>query len=118
VHSLVSAKLHFGVWSLLPALVAVTLCLLTKEPLSALFGGIVVGGFMLGRFNITNDSLLPNLATESADVISVVAGRIDGYLVAHRRCTGFCSVYDQALRTRTPFGQAGRLEFGRDISKY
>jgi Na+/H+ antiporter NhaC len=66
VYSLVSAKFHFGVWSLLPALVAVALCLLTKEPLSALLGGIVVGGFMLGRFDITNDILLPNLATESA----------------------------------------------------
>ncbi len=66
VYSLVSAKFHFGVWSLLPALVAVALCLLTKEPLSALLGGIVVGGFMLGRFDITNDILLPNLATPSA----------------------------------------------------
>ncbi len=65
-YSLLSAKVHYGVWSLLPALVAVSLCLLTKEPLSALLGGIVAGGFMLGKFDITNDILLPNLATESA----------------------------------------------------
>lgn len=65
-YSSLSATFHFGPWSLLPALVAVALCLLTKEPLSALLGGIVAGGFMLGKFDITDDILLPNLATESA----------------------------------------------------
>ena len=65
-HVLLTAKFHFGIWSLLPALVAVGLCLLTKEPLSALLGGIVVGGFMLGKFDITDAILIPNLATESA----------------------------------------------------
>lgn len=65
-YSLLSATFHFGPWSLLPALVAVALCLMTKEPLTALLGGIVAGGFMLGKFDITDDILLPNLATESA----------------------------------------------------
>ncbi|MFT6052248.1 MAG: Na+/H+ antiporter NhaC, partial [Halioglobus sp.] len=65
-YSSLSATFHFGPWSLLPALVAVALCLMTKEPLSALLGGIVAGGFMLGKFDITDDILLPNLATESA----------------------------------------------------
>lgn len=63
---LLSAKFHFGFWSLLPALAAVGLCLLTKEPLTALLGGIVVGAFMLGKFDITNAVLLPSLATESS----------------------------------------------------
>jgi len=61
-----TARFHFGIWSLLPALVAVGLCLLTKEPLTALLGGIVVGAIILGKFDITNAVLLPNLATESA----------------------------------------------------
>jgi len=60
------AKFHFGLWSLLPAFVAIALCLLTKEPLTALFGGIVVGAFMLGRFDITDDVIIPSLATRSA----------------------------------------------------
>lgn len=64
-----SATFHFGIWSLLPALTAVALCLLTKEPLSALFGGIVVGAFMLGRFDITDEVLIPSLASKSAAAI-------------------------------------------------
>jgi Na+/H+ antiporter NhaC len=64
--SLLEAKFHFGWWSLLPAIIAIALCLLTKEPLTALLGGIVVGAFMLGRFDITDQVLIPNLASRSA----------------------------------------------------
>ena len=65
-YSLLEAKSHYGIWSLLPAIVAILLCLLTREPLTALFGGIVAGAFMLGRFDITDAVLLPNLASTSA----------------------------------------------------
>jgi Na+/H+ antiporter NhaC len=65
-YSSLSARFHFGFWSLLPAIAAIGLCLLTKEPLTALFGGIVTGAMMLGRFDITDAVLLPNLASESA----------------------------------------------------
>lgn len=64
--SLLEARSHYGIWSLLPALVAIALCLLTKEPLTALFGGILSGAFMLGEFDITDAVLLPNLASTSA----------------------------------------------------
>jgi len=65
-YSLIKAKLHYGWWSLLPAFVAVALCLITKEPLTSLAGGIVVGAFMLGKFDITGDVLIPSLATDSS----------------------------------------------------
>lgn len=65
-YSLLQAKFHFGLWSLLPALVAIALCLLTREPLTALLCGIVVGAFMLGRFNITDAVIVPGLASKSA----------------------------------------------------
>ncbi len=48
IYERVTAAKHWGPWSLLPAAVAIALCLLTKEPLTSLFGGIVVGVFMLG----------------------------------------------------------------------
>jgi Na+/H+ antiporter NhaC len=63
---LIKPVFHYGLWSLLPAFVAVALCLLTREPLVALFSGIVVGAFMLGRFDITDAVLIPNMATTSA----------------------------------------------------
>lgn len=68
-YSLLEAKFHFGLWSLLPAFASIALCLLTKEPLTALLGGIVVGAFMLGRFDITDGVLIPSLASQSAAAV-------------------------------------------------
>jgi Na+/H+ antiporter NhaC len=69
---LIKADFHFGIWSLLPALVAVLLCLITREPLVALFGGIVVGAVMLGRFDITHEVFIPNIGTSSAASILIL----------------------------------------------
>lgn len=63
---LLKADFHYGLWSLLPAFVAIALCLITKEPLLALFSGIITAAFMLGRFDLSADVLVPNLATSSA----------------------------------------------------
>lgn len=60
------AKRHWGFWSLLPALVAVLLCFISKEPVTALLGGIVAGAFLLGRYDLTEDVLVPQLATTGA----------------------------------------------------
>jgi len=61
-----TAKQHWRLWSLLPAVVTVTLCWLTREPLAALFGGIVVGGFLLGAYDITENVLVAKLANKDA----------------------------------------------------
>ena len=42
------AQKHWGFWSLLPAFCAVFLCWLTREPITALLGGIVSGALLLG----------------------------------------------------------------------
>jgi Na+/H+ antiporter NhaC len=60
---------HFGLWSILPAVVAIGLCLLTREPITALLGGIVVGAIMLGRYDITDKVLQPSIASDSAAFI-------------------------------------------------
>lgn len=65
-YALLQAHFHFGLWSLLPAVLTIALCLLTREPLTALIGGIVVGAFMLNRFDLTGDVLIPSLATPGA----------------------------------------------------
>ncbi|MEP1447896.1 MAG: Na+/H+ antiporter NhaC family protein [Paraglaciecola sp.] len=69
---LLKADFHFGMWSLLPAFVAVALCLMTREPLVALFGGIVTGAVMLGRFDITHEVFIPNIGTASAASILIL----------------------------------------------
>ena len=69
---LLKADYHYGLWSLLPAFVAIALCLISREPLLALFSGILVGAFMLGRFDISSDVLVPNLATSNAASILIL----------------------------------------------
>jgi Na+/H+ antiporter NhaC len=69
---LLKADFHFGIWSLLPALVAVALCLLTREPLVSLLGGIIIGAVMLGRFDITHEVFIPNIGTSNAASILIL----------------------------------------------
>lgn len=66
VYTQLSAARHWGAWSLLPALVAVLLCWITREPLSALFGGIVIGAFLLQRYDLTDAVLVTALTTRDA----------------------------------------------------
>ena len=66
------AEKHFGFWSLLPALVAIILCWQTREPISALFAGIVSGALILRKYNIADEVLIPNLGTESAAGILIL----------------------------------------------
>lgn len=66
------AEKQFGFWSLLPALVAIILCWQTREPISALFAGIVSGALILRKYDLTEQVLLPNLSTESAAGILIL----------------------------------------------
>ncbi|GLX79717.1 sodium:proton antiporter [Thalassotalea insulae] len=63
---LLKPAFHYGLWSLLPAFITIALCLITREPVTALLGGIVVGALMLGEFDLTDSVIIPNLANEGA----------------------------------------------------
>ena len=81
VYSIIQASPHFGIWSLLPALAAVSLCLLTREPLSSLFIGVLVGAFMLGKFNILDEVLIPSFSTSnSASILLLYLWLLGGLL--------------------------------------
>lgn len=56
---------HWGFWSLLPAFVAILMCWLTREPVTSLFSGIVVGAFLLGTFDISDAVLLETMMSKS-----------------------------------------------------
>lgn len=68
-YSLLESRFHFGFWSMLPAFVAIALCLVTRESLTALLSGVIVGAFMLGRFDITDAVLLPSISSKGAAAI-------------------------------------------------
>ena len=50
---ILKAQKHWGWWSLLPAFVAVFLCFLFKDPVTALLGGITAGAFLMQQYDIT-----------------------------------------------------------------
>ncbi|MDP0497618.1 MAG: Na+/H+ antiporter NhaC family protein [Verrucomicrobiota bacterium JB024] len=56
---------HWGYWSFLPAVMAVALCFITREPITALTGGILAGALLMGNYDITEGVLIPALATKS-----------------------------------------------------
>lgn len=63
---------HYGWVSLLPALVTLVLVFVTREVVSALFAGVVVGGLVIGRLNIVDAFLIPAIGSESFAVILLV----------------------------------------------
>lgn len=65
-------KKHWSFWSLLPALTAIGLCWITREPLTALLGGILTGAALLGQFDITEEVFVPSLANESSAQILIL----------------------------------------------
>ena len=63
---------HWRFWSLLPAVTAIALCWLTREPIPSLVGGVVVGALMLGQYDLTDAVLSPRLATKDAATVLVL----------------------------------------------
>ncbi|QDT36080.1 Na+/H+ antiporter family protein [Stratiformator vulcanicus] len=63
---------HFGVWSLLPAFVALALCWMTREPLVSLAGGALCGALSLGQYDLTEDVLVPIIGTPQASGILIL----------------------------------------------
>jgi Na+/H+ antiporter NhaC len=98
-YSLLEPTYHFGPWSLLPAVIAIALCLLTREALTALFAGVVTGAFMLGRFDITNAVLLPSLASESAAAILLLYLWLVGGLMGIWSRTGAAQAFAEFMTT-------------------
>ena len=81
IYTELRATRHWGLWSLLPAGAAIGLCLLTREPLTALFGGVVSGALMLRQYNLPEEVLLPTLmSSDVAEVILLYCGLLGGLL--------------------------------------
>jgi Na+/H+ antiporter NhaC len=66
------ARKHWKFWSLLPALLAVVLCWLTREPISSLFAGIVAGALLLQRYDLTDAVFVETLSTKGAAGILIL----------------------------------------------
>lgn len=96
-YQLLSFKFHFGLWSLLPAFMTILLCLATKEPLTALLGGIVCAAFMLGRFDLVDQVFIPNMATTNAAGILILYLILLGGLMGIWSRTGAALAFAQYM---------------------
>ncbi len=64
--------LHYGIYSLFPAVVTLFLCFYTKNVILSLFTGIVVGGLITADYNILTAYLFPSLGSEKYAKILLV----------------------------------------------
>jgi Na+/H+ antiporter NhaC len=94
-YSLASATKHLGIWSFIPPLMAIILCLTLKEPLIALLVGVVSGGLLLGKYNITDDVLLPSLASPGGAGILLLYLWLLGALMGIWSRTGAAEAFAQ-----------------------
>ena len=72
LYSQLKLKRHFGFWSLIPAIVAVILCWVLKDPIASLSAGIISGAFLLQQYNLTEDVLLKTFMSKSAAGILIL----------------------------------------------
>lgn len=63
---------HIGMWSLLPAVTTLVLVFITREVVSSLFAGIVVGGLVSGQINIISTFLIPAIGSAQYALILLV----------------------------------------------
>ncbi|MBG91099.1 MAG: sodium:proton antiporter [Actinobacteria bacterium] len=68
----IDLKRHFGVWSFLPAIIAILFCWILREPMSSLFLGIVSAALLLGKYDVMNMVLIERLGTESVAAILIL----------------------------------------------
>ncbi len=91
---------HWGFWSLLPALVAVLLCWVTREPITALLGGIVAGAFILTEYDIFSDVVIEHLGTTAAASVLVLYLWLLGGLMGVWSRTGAAQAFAQYVTDR------------------
>ena len=94
------ANYHWGYWSLLPAVVAVLLCWITREPVTSLLSGIVSGALILGRYDLTGEVLIPSLATTSSAGILVLYLWLLGGLMGIWSRTGAAQAFAKFVTVR------------------
>lgn len=94
------AAFHYGLWSLLPAFVAIAMCVLTREPIPALLSGVIIAAVMLGRFDITGDVLVPSIGTASAAGILILYLWLLGGLMGMWAKTGAAQAFATYMTER------------------
>lgn len=96
-YSRVSIKKHYKYWSLLPAIMAIALCWITKEPLTSLLGGIISGALLLQKYNITEDVFVTELMTKNAAGVLILYLWLLGALMGIWSKTGAAQAFGELM---------------------
>ena len=52
-------EVNYGILSIIPPIVAITLCFATKQVLVSMFAGLFAGALIISNFNPSAQSLIP-----------------------------------------------------------
>jgi Na+/H+ antiporter NhaC len=79
--NLPEGQTHFGIFSLIPAIVTLALCFYTRNVILALFVGVVLGGLISANYNILNAYLIPSLGSKKyAQILLVYLWALGGLI--------------------------------------
>lgn len=67
-----SSNGHYGWWSVAPPLIAIVLAFWTREVVSSLFAGVLLGGLIAGEINLVQAYMIPSIGSESFALILLV----------------------------------------------
>ena len=68
----VTVKHHFGWWALLPALIAILVSLISRQPVIGLLCGVISGSFILMQYNVMNSTVIAMLNDKGAIAVLVL----------------------------------------------
>ena len=100
VYKKLGIQRHFKFWSLLPAIVAIGLCWVTKEPLTSLMGGIVSAALLLQKYNITEDVFVAEMMSKNAAGVLILYLWLLGALMGIWSKTGAAHAFGQLMTER------------------
>jgi len=68
----VTVKYHYGWWSLLPAIIAILISLISRQPVVGLLCGVISGSFILTQYNVVNDSIIDILHSKGSIAVVIL----------------------------------------------
>lgn len=72
---------HYGIFSLVPAIVTLALCFYTRNVILALFVGVLLGGLISAQYNILDAFLIPSLGSKKyAQILLVYLWALGGLI--------------------------------------
>lgn len=90
-------KKHWKFWSLMPPLVAILLCWMTREPVAALTCGIIAGALILQKYDLSDQVFLQTMMSKDAAGVLILYLWFLGGLMGIWTRTGAMVAFGEAV---------------------